>query len=158
MDPVGPAMPLGVSPPSDTELADPVMPTRVQSSSIVEFVVPLGPGGMLLPGEDGPGLGPIVPTDGLVPVAAVPLPAMSDPIIAQSSVEGLVRECDDVRAESITVYGGWSGPEVAGTPAVVAMVGMDALPMGNDAPLDCMDEGHRLSARDNRWRDGLLWW
>ena len=36
--------------------------------------------------------------------------------------------------------GGWSVPEVAKTPAVVAMVGMDALPMRNDAPLDCVDE------------------
>ena len=71
---MGPAMSLGVLPPSDTELPDPVMPRRVQSSSIVEFVGPLGPGGTLLPGE-------IVPTDDLVSVAAVPLPAVRDPVI-----------------------------------------------------------------------------
>ena len=87
------------------------------------------PGGMLLPGEEGPGLCPIVPTDDLVSVAAVLPPGVRDPVIAQSPVEGLVRECDDVREESVTVHGGWSDPEVAKTPAMVAMVGMDALPM-----------------------------
>ena len=137
---MGPAMSLGVLPPSDTELADPVIPTRVQSSSIVEFVGPLGPGGTLLPGEDGPGLCPIVPTDDLVSVAAVPLPGREVSGYCPSLVEWLVRECDDVREESVTVHGGWSGPEVAKTPDVVDMVGMDALPMRNDAPLDCVDE------------------
>ena len=76
-----------------------------------------------------------------MPVAAVPLPAVRDPMVAQSPVEGLVRECDDVTDESITVHGGWSDPEVVGTPAVVAMVGMDALPIRNDAPFDCGDGG-----------------
>ena len=43
-------------------------------------------------------------------VAAVPLPAVRDPVIAQSPVEGLVRECDDVmmserRALLCTVVG-----------------------------------------------------
>ena len=55
-------------------------------------------------------------------------------------MEGLERNCADVGEESITVHGGWSGPDVAKTPAVVAMVGMDTLPMRNDAPLDCVDE------------------
>ena len=140
MGPVGPPMWLGVLPPADSESADPVIPTRRQSSSIVVFVGPLHPGGMLLPGEDGPGLCPIVWTDDLLSVAAVPLTAVRDPVIAQSPVEGLVRDCDDVGEEAITVPGGWSGPEVAKIPAVVAMVGLDALPMRNDAPLDCVDE------------------
>ena len=109
------------------------------------------PGGTLLPGEEGPGLRPSVPTDDLVSVAAVPLPAVRDPIIALSPVEGLVRECDDVTEESITVHDGWSDPEVSGTPAVVAMVGMDALPMRNDAPLDCVDGGTAWIA-DNGYR------
>ena len=42
--------------------------------------------------------------------------------------------------ESITVHGGWSGPDVARTPAMVAMVGMEAGPTMNDATLDCVDE------------------
>ena len=119
--------------------ADPVMPTKMQSSSLVELVGPLGPVGTLLPGEDGPGLCPIGLTFGLWLVAAVPLPAGRDPMIALSPVEGLEMDCAEVGEESITVHGGWSGPDVAKTPVVVAMVGMDTLPMGYDAPLDYVD-------------------
>ena len=54
MGPVGPAMSLGVLPLSDSESAEPVMPTRIQYSSIVELVGPLGPVETLLPGEHGP--------------------------------------------------------------------------------------------------------
>ena len=90
----------------------------------------------LLPGEDGPGLCPIGLTVGLLPGAAVPLPAVRDLMIALSPVEGLERDCAEVGEMSIAVHGGWSGPDVART-AVVAMVEMDALPMGNGAPLDC---------------------
>ena len=96
--------------------------------------------GTLLPGEDGPGLCPIDLTAGLLPIAAVPLPAVRDPMIALSPLEGLESECAEVGEESITVHGGWSGPEVAMTPAVVAMVGMDAWPMRHNATLDCVDE------------------
>ena len=137
MGPVGPAMSLGVLPLSDSESADPAMPTRMQYSSIVELVGPLGPVETLFPGEHGPGLCPIGLTVGLLPVAAVPLPAVRDPMIALSTVEGLERDCAEVGEESITVYG---GPDVAKTPAVVAMMGMGALPMRSDAPLDCADE------------------
>ena len=58
------------------------------------------------------------------------------PLIAQLPV----RAGDDVGEKGITVPGGWSGPEVAKTPAVVAMVGIDAFPRRNDAPLDYADE------------------
>ena len=61
---------------------------------------------------------------------AVPLLVMRDPAITQFPVEGLVGECGDVVEESITVHGGWSVPEVSKTPAVVAMVGFDVMPMG----------------------------
>ena len=91
----------------------------------------------LLPGVDGPGLCPIVLTIGLLPGAAVSLPAVWDPMIALSPVEGLKRACAEVGEKSIAVHGGWSGPDVARTPAVVAIVEMDALPMGNGAPSDC---------------------
>ena len=162
MGPVGPAMSLGVLPLSDSETSEPVMPTRMQYSSIIELVGPLGPVETLR--EHGPGLCPIGLTIGLLPVAAVPLSAVRDPKIAQSPVEGLYRDCAKVGEESITVHGGWSGPDVARTPAVVAMVGMDALPMGNEAPLDCADgrpawnggcqcellDGETLSGGDDR--------
>ena len=155
--PVGPIGSCGTLSPTDSDsaiLADPgvVFPssdlagmrgsdTPAESAILMGPVGPpmLGPGRTLLLGEDGPGLCPIVSTDDLLSVAAVPLTAVRDPIIAQSLVEGLVRDCDDVGEEGITVPGGWSGPEVDNTPAVVAMVGMDALPMRNDAPLDCVD-------------------
>ena len=137
MGPVGPAMSLRVLPLSDSESAEPVMPTRIQYSSIVELLGPLGPVETLLPGEDGPGLWPIGLTVGLLPGAAVLLPAVRDPMIALSPVEGLERDCAEIGEMSIAVHGGWSGPDVARTPVVVAMVEMDALPMGNGAPLDC---------------------
>ena len=52
---------------------------------------------------------------------------------------GAARDCAEVGEESITVDGGWFGPDVTKTPVVVAMVGMDALPMRNDDLLDCVD-------------------
>ena len=117
MGPVGPAMSLGVLPLSDSVSAEPMMSTRIQYSSIVELVGPLGPVETLLPGEHRPGLCPISLTIGLLPVAAVPLPAVRDPMIALSLVEGLEMDCAEVGEES--VHGGWLGPD--------AMVGIDAL-------------------------------
>ena len=64
------------------------------------------PGDMLLPGEEGPKSCPSVLTDGLVLVAAVPLPAVRDPMVTQSPVEGIVGECDVITEENITVHGG----------------------------------------------------
>ena len=116
----------------------PVGPYGTLSPSDSGSAILVDPGGVLLLGEEGPGS---VPTDDLVSVAAVPLPAVRDLMVAQSPVEGLVRECEDVTEESITVHDGWSDPEVVRTPAVVAMLGMNALPIRNDAPLDCVDDG-----------------
>ena len=96
MDLVGPTMSLGVLPLSDSESAEPVMPTRILYSSIVELVGLLGPVETLLPGEQGPRLCPIGLTVGVLPVAAVPLPAVKDPMIALSPVEGL---CGSRRGE-----------------------------------------------------------
>ena len=56
MGPVGPTMSLGVLPLSDSESAEPVMPTRILYSSIVELVGLLGPVETLLLGEQGPKL------------------------------------------------------------------------------------------------------
>ena len=61
-------------------------------------------------------------------------------MIALSPAEGLERDCGKAGEESIAVYGGWSGPDVPRTPAVVAMVGMEVGPTMNDATLDCVDE------------------
>ena len=79
--------------------------------------------GTLLPGEDGPGLCPIGLTVGLLPVVAVPLPAVRDPMIALSPVEGVGKGlCEGRRGEHCCTQG-WYGPDVARTLAVVAMVG-----------------------------------
>ena len=51
-------------------------------------------------------------------------------MIALSPVEGLERDCAEVREKSIAVHGGWSDLDVARTPAVVAMVEMDCLADG----------------------------
>ena len=91
---------------------------------------------------------PIVPTGELLSVVAVPLPAVRDQAITQLPVEGLVGDCGDVVDENITVHGGWSVPEIAKTPAVVAMVGWDVMPMGNDTPLDYVDKRAEWDIRD----------
>ena len=101
MGPVGPVMSLGVLPLSDSGSAEHVMPARIQYSSIIEFLGPLGPVETLLPGEDGPGLCPISLTVGLLPGAAVLLPAVRDPMIALSPVEGLKRACAEVGEKNI---------------------------------------------------------
>ena len=76
-------------------------------------------------------------SDDLVLVEAGPLLAISDPMVTQSHVEGIVGECDVVTEENITVLGGGSDRDIVGTPAMVAMVGMNTLPIRNDAPFDC---------------------
>ena len=37
---------------------------------------------------------------------------------------GTLALCDEIGGESMTIHGGWSGPDVAGTPAVVAALGL----------------------------------
>ena len=53
------------------------------------------------------------------------------------------------------MHSGWSDPEVVGTPAVAAMVGMDALPIRNDAPFDCGDGGNAWIA-DNGYQYEII--
>ena len=93
-------------------------------------------GGTLLLGEEGPKSCPGGLTDHLGLVAAVPLPAMRDPMATQSPVEGNAMSS---RKRTLRCTVSWSDPDVVGAPAVVAMVGMNALPIKNDAPLDCGD-------------------
>ena len=50
---------------------------------------------------------------------AVPLPAVWDPLFASSPVEMLKMTHVDVVRRIRAVRGGWSGPDVAGTSAVV---------------------------------------
>ena len=73
----------------------------------------------LLPGVDVPGLCQLVLTVGLWPEVPVPLPAMWDPLFASLLVEPLKMTGAYVVGRSRAVRGGWSGPDVAGTSAVV---------------------------------------
>ena len=122
---------------------DPIGPLGTLSPSDSGSAILVDPGGgTLLPGEGGPTSCPGVLTDDLVLVAAVPLPAIRDPMVASSPVEVIVRE------KNITGHDGWSDPEVVGTPSVVAMVGRNALPMSYDTTLSSVDECTEWDIRD----------
>ena len=73
-------------------------------------------------------------------VAAVPLPAIRDPMLASSPVEVMVGDCDVVIEDNITGHDGWSDREVVETSSVVAMVGRTILPISNDTTFSCVDE------------------
>ena len=148
MSPVGPAMTLGVLPPSDSDSDDPVVPARILSSSVLERAGPRGPVEPLLPGKDGTGLFPTVTRGELLSVVAAPFPAGGDPAITQLPTEGMEGECSDVVNKSVTEHGGRSVPEVVITPAVVAMVGLDVMPMRGDTPLDRLDKCVEWDIRD----------
>ena len=93
----------------------------------------LGPVGTLLPDKDWTGLFPTVPRGELLSVVAVPFPRSGrDPAITQLPAEGLEGECSDVVYKTVTEHGGRSVPEVVKTAAVVAMVGLDEMPMGEE--------------------------
>ena len=98
----------------------------------------------LLPGVDVPGLCQIVLTVGLWPEVAVPLPAMWDPLFASLLVEPLKMTGADVVGRSRAVRGGWSGPDVAGTSAVVD------LGAASDRAVEC------LAARDGGGRHVMV--
>ena len=97
-------------------------------------------GSTLLPGGRGLKSCPCVLTDDLVLVAAVPLPAIRDPMLASSPVEVMVGDCDVFIENNITGHDGWSDREVVGTSSVVAMVGRTILPISNDTTFSCVDE------------------
>ena len=96
------------------------------SSSDFECDGPVGPVGTLPPCDSMTELFPIVPAGELLSVDAVPFPDGRDPVITQSPAEMLVG--DSHRAV----------PGVIGDPAVVAMVGLDVMRMGEDTLLDCV--------------------
>ena len=100
----------------------------------------------LLPGVDVPGLCQIVLTVGLWPEVAVPLPAMWDPLFASLLVEPLKMTGADVVGKSRAVRGGWSGPDVARTSAVVN------LGAASDRAVECLarDGGGRHDMVDDR--------
>ena len=77
---------------------------------------------------------------GLVPVVWTGFPDGRDPVITQSPAEVLVGDCRDIVDMDVTVDSYQAVPDVAEDCAVVAMVGLDAIRMGEDTPMDCEGE------------------
>ena len=100
----------------------------------------------LLSVVDVPGLCQIVLTVGLCPEVAVPLPAVWDQLFASSLVETLKMTGADVVRRIRAVRGGWSGPDVAGTSAVVDLGAV------SDRAIECLawDGGGRHDMVDDR--------
>ena len=110
--------PGGMSPSSD--LAEKRGPVPPAESTVLRG--PVGPAvssETFLPAVDVPELCQIVLTVGLWQGAAVPLPVVLDPLFTSSLVEKLEVTGADIVGRSRAIRGSWSGPDVAGTPAVV---------------------------------------
>ena len=128
---------------------DPVGSAKTRTlSSVFECTGLMGPVGTLLPCDDGTGLFLIVPTGELSSVEAVPFPGERDPVITQLPAEMLVGDCSDVVNRDVTGNSCRAVPGVIGNPAVVAMVGLDVMPMGEDTPLDCVGKRAKWDIRD----------
>ena len=82
---------------------------------------------------------------GLVPVVWTGFPDGRDPIITQPPVEVLVRVVD----MDVTVDSSQAVPDVIEDRAVVAMVGLDAMQMGEDTPMDCEDKCAKWDIHNN---------
>ena len=149
----GPVGHLGTLPPTTSESGILVDPGGMfPSSDLARMRGPAAPAGSpvlrgsvgpamsldtLLPAVDVPGLYQIVLTVGLLPVVAVPLPAMWDQLFALSPVEELKKTGVEVVGRRLDVCNGWSGPAVAEISAVVARVVMYAVLLNIGAPSDC---------------------
>ena len=74
---------------------------------------------------------------GLVPVVWTGFPDGRDPVITQSPAEVLVGDRKYVANMNVTGDSYQAVPEVMENPAMVAMVGLDVMRMGEDSPMDC---------------------
>ena len=73
----------------------------------------------------------------MVPVVWTGFSDGRDPVITQSPAEVLIGDYRDVVDMDVTVDSYQAVPEVIEDPAVVAMVGLDAMQTGEDTPMDC---------------------
>ena len=89
-----------------------------------------GPCWVIAPRYDGTGLVSIARTGELSSVEAVPFPGERDPVIAHLPVKMLVGDCGQVGSRDVPGVSGQTVPGGLGDPAVVAMVGLDVMPMG----------------------------
>ena len=116
--------------PGGTLSSDSVCPTRMLSSSVCECTSLLGPVGLLPPCYDGTELVPIAPTGELSSVEAVPFPGERDPVIKQLPAEMLVGDFGEVGSRDVPGISCRTVPGGLGDPAVVAMIGLDTMPVG----------------------------
>ena len=136
-----------------------------------EYPGPVGLVGTSPPYDDVTGLFPSVPVGelssvdtvlrtpgGLVPVVWTGFPDGRDPIITQSPAEVLVRDYGDVADMDVTVDSSQAVPDVIEDRAMVAMVGLDAMRMGEDTPMDCEDKCEKWDIHNNFEIHAYLWW
>ena len=95
-----------------------------------------------------PHLFPIVPTGELSSVEAVPFPGERDPVITQLPAERLVGDCGDVVNRDVTGNSCWAVPGGIGKPTVVAMIGLDVMPMEEGVQLHGADKCAEWDIRD----------
>ena len=148
--PVGPICSYGTLSPSDFDsviLVDPggMLPSAGLVGTMVpdvsaELPPPMGHVGTVLPCDEEKGLFPIVPTGELSSVKAVPFPDGRDPVITQLHTDMLVEDCSDIVSRDVIRNGCWAVPEEIGDPAVVAMIGLDAMPRGEGIQLHGVDK------------------
>ena len=148
--PIGPVVPYGTLSPSDSDYVGPVSPDGTLSSSdlagilfpaipagipfLAGHIGPVGPFGTLFP-SDSDSVGPVGPNVTwlvpvvwwLVPVVWTGFPEGRDPVITQSPAEVLVGDYRDAADMDVTVDSYQDVPDVVEDPAVVAMVGLDAM-------------------------------
>ena len=140
-----PAVPAG--------LPFPAGPVRMLSLSDFESAGPVGPVGTLPTCGHETGLSPIVPVGelssvdpvcrspgGLVPVVWTEFPDGRDPVITQLPAEVLVGDYRDVVDMDVTMDNCQAVPDVVIDRAVVAMVGLDTVRMGEETLMDCDGE------------------
>ena len=143
-----PVKTLGALSLSDSDSVGPMGPTGMLSSYVFECASPGGPVGKSLPCDGGTGLFPIIPTGELSSVEAVPFPGKRDPAITQLPAEMLVGDCGDVVNRDVTGNSCWAVPGGIGEPAVVAMIGLDVMPMGEGVQLHGADKCAEWDIRD----------
>ena len=103
--------------------------------------------GTLLLYDGGPVLFPIVPTDELSSVEAVPFPGERHAVITQL-LKFLVGDCGDVVNRDVPGNSCCAVPGGIGEPAVVAMIGLDVMPMGEGVQLHGADKCAEWDIRD----------
>ena len=143
---IGPVKTLGELSPSDSDFVGPVGPTGMLSSSVCECARPVGPVGRLLPCDGVP----IVPTGELSLVEAVLFPGERDPVITLLPAEILMGYCSDVVNMDVTESSCWAVLRGIGDPAVVAMVGLDMMLMGEGLQLHGADKCAKCAEWDIR--------